>query len=55
MKLTRQHFELVANILANADYLSEPDRCTLAIRFTYEFEKTNPNFNTERFLKACGL
>jgi hypothetical protein len=55
MRLTRQHFELIANVLANADYLSDKDRCILAVRFTYEFEKTNPNFKPERFLKACGV
>jgi len=27
----------------------------LATTFSYELEKTNPRFNKERFLKACGI
>ena len=54
MKLTRQHFELIANVLAAAD-IPGTSREQLAIRFMYEFAKTNSNFDNVRFLKACGV
>tara|TARA_Y100000310_G_scaffold66599_1_gene61921 strand:- start:1573 stop:1737 length:165 start_codon:yes stop_codon:yes gene_type:complete len=54
MRLTRQHFELIANVVAEAD-VTEAQREKLAVRFMYEFNKTNPNFKADRFLKACGV
>ena len=51
MKMTRQHFQLIADILRENERLGlSPSE--LAIRFASELAKTNDNFDRERFLAA---
>lgn len=63
--MTRKHFEAIAAIIANRK--GWPDS-TIQFDQGYEtaldhieddladyFETVNPNFNRDKFLKACGL
>lgn len=54
MKLTRQHFELIAKVVKTAE-LGTWHREQLALQFLVEMQKTNANFDKSRFLKACGV
>ena len=53
MKLPRQHFQLIANVVKAAE-LGTWQREQLALQFMVEMQKTNANFDKARFLKACG-
>jgi len=56
--MTRKHYEAIAAILraywlAKVGSNVEPDYLILAlVRY---FQTDNPNFNTTRFYRACGL
>lgn len=52
--MTRKHFELIARILDESD-LSPDEHEHISSRFADELEHLNPNFDRERFLKACGV
>jgi len=54
LKLTRQHFELIAKVVKTAE-LGTWQREQLALQFMVEMQKTNNNFDKSRFLKACGV
>ena len=49
--MTRKHFERIASIIRKFPYAKE----TLAKEFIQMFEEDNPNFDDERFIKACGI
>ena len=52
MILTRQHFQLIANVVSQVE--DTHMREILALNFMKELQKTNANFKTALFLKACG-
>jgi len=64
MKVTKQHFELVARIL-HAAYPIEATDITKAViedtrrgivyDFANAFAEENPRFDRDRFLRACGI
>ena len=57
----RQHYQAIAEVFATktADVYSTHSEyiaaCNLAEDFCDMFLLDNPNFNRERFLKACGM
>lgn len=56
MTLTRQHFQLIADVLKRAKFnTTELGHRTICEDFADELAKTNPNFNRRRFLTACGV
>jgi len=52
MTLTRQHFQLIANVVSQV--ADQTQRHILAMNFVSELQKTNPGFRTDLFLKACN-
>ena len=52
MRMTRQHFELIAKVVSTID--DDAARRATALNFFYELQRTNPNFKEALFLKACG-
>lgn len=58
--MTKKDFELIARVIAN--YRNEipgtarKDNAAseIAHRFAEELKKTNPRFDVDRFVKACG-
>jgi hypothetical protein len=50
----RRHYIYIAKLIREAP-ISQPkaNRMLLANKFANEFEKTEENFNRERFIKAC--
>lgn len=52
MKATKEHFEFIANVIANVD--DKQNREYLAESVADELAKTNPRFVKARFLFACG-
>jgi hypothetical protein len=59
MKMSKAHFELIARVLArHAGPLYTEGHFTLRVMardFADELARTNPAFDRERFLKACGV
>jgi len=62
MTMTRQHFVLIADSIANTELpfaMSEGDATHIRELFAREMaaklRATNPAFNRERFLRACGV
>lgn len=53
--MTRKDFELIADRIGGMTYLNETDRATVAHDFAEILATTNPRFNRETFLKACGV
>jgi hypothetical protein len=53
--MTRKDYELIADTIGGMIYLSETDRATIAHDFADQLEGTNPRFNREMFLTACGV
>ena len=52
MTLTRQHFQLIANVVSQV--ADQSQRHILAMNFVSELQKTNPGFKIDVFLKACN-
>ena len=52
--MTRKHFTLIAQILADAD-LDPFARASVAQDFAHALKDENPRFDTAKFLKACGV
>ena len=51
--LTRKHFELIAKAMAQqAGQLGHKETCEV---LADALATSNPNFNRDRFLKACGV
>jgi len=66
MTMQRRHFELIAQILrdegqhqgaSSPDYQGGRRQAVLdiATRFARDLSHTNPQFDRNRFLKACGV
>ena len=67
MKLTRQHFQFIADrikeVKEDVECYGNPTKKAgartaldaLAADFAVELRNTNPNFDTDRFLEACGV
>lgn len=54
--MTRKDFQLIADVLRNADEIIDADAMeALASMFTARLVETNPNFDRARFLTACGV
>ncbi len=53
--MTRQHFQLIADVLNEYEFADPEDRVNLANRFADRLRTTNPNFNRDRFIEACIL
>jgi hypothetical protein len=53
LTLTRQHFQLIANVVSQVEDAHQ--REIIALNFMKELQKTNGNFKTALFLKACGV
>lgn len=59
MNMTRQHFEFIATTLrelrrARRGFHADAHRM-VAEEFAARLRETNPGFNRERFLRACGI
>jgi hypothetical protein len=55
--MTKKDFELIAAVCRTRLYgdLTKAQRDTVAAHFADALERTNPRFDRERFLKACGV
>ena len=53
--MTRQHFQFIADVLKAQLEFAEirPYVLALAEEFADRVEDTNPNFDRDRFIKAC--
>lgn len=62
MTMQRRHFELIAEVIAErrtvehnyADVVHD-ELNRIRTTFADRLASTNPNFNRERFLRACGV
>ena len=53
MKMTRQHFEMIAGVVKA---IPDPDiRKSTALNFTVKLHDSNVRFDTCRFLQACDV
>jgi hypothetical protein len=50
--MTKKHFVMVAQVVSAIDDINI--RRETALNFASEFQKENPRFDIERFIKACG-
>lgn len=56
MCMQRRHFQLVAKIIkAGNNYPTEEIRRLVALDFASSFAASNPEFNRDKFLTACGV
>jgi len=53
MKMTRQHFEMIAEVTSAIENPDERKRT--ALNFTVKLHESNVNFDTCRFLQACDV
>jgi hypothetical protein len=59
--MTKKDYELIAGVIAQnqEDFVEGEDGhsllCILSHQFANELATTNPRFNREIFLKACGV
>lgn len=57
-KMQRAHFQLIADCLDDIKVnvaLEPDDKAVVARVFADRLRSTNPNFNRDRFLEACGV
>ena len=56
MKLQRRHFEFISDVIASLpnDNVGNIMKYYITQRFVMELKATNPQFNEEKFIKACG-
>ena len=52
--MTRKDYVKIAKILKSTD-LADHLRASLAVSFASVCKEDNPNFSSDRFLKACGV
>lgn len=50
--MTRKHFVMIAQVVSAIDNMDT--RREVALNFSSEFQKENPRFDIERFMKACN-
>ena len=50
--MTRKDFKLISEVIASVD--NKDQRNYLGIEFASRLQKTNPRFDIQRFLVACG-
>lgn len=56
MTMQRRHFQMIADILAGMRiYMPTEYADRAAEYFADELRQTNPQFNRDKFLKACGV
>lgn len=60
MPMQRRHFELIANTLAGTRDTIQGEQFKIvhdlyARAFATHLQATNPNFNRDKFLRACGV
>lgn len=64
--MTRRHFQLIADSLAAVrpdadtgnparDRAAHHQWTTTVLRFAYDLAQTNPRFDRDRFIHACGV
>lgn len=53
--MTKKDYELIAEVLTNAWWGSNDQKRHIVYDLTDALETTNPRFNRELFLKACGV
>lgn len=55
--MTKKDFELIARDIKNGEYIGNAfeSRNQIAKRLASSLAKTNPRFNREKFLTACGV
>ena len=53
--MSRQHFQMIADVVKSCDFLSEFDRSRLARKFSFALKNTNDQFDSEKFVAACGV
>ena len=53
--MTRKDYELIAEVIATAWHGSEDTQADLSHKMADALEGTNPRFNRELFLTACGV
>ena len=53
--MTRKDFEMIAEVIATAWHGSEETRTDLSNKMADALETTNPRFNRDLFLDACGV
>jgi hypothetical protein len=52
-KLERRHYELIAAIIASLP--DTANKLVVAYHFGRQLVKSNPNFDHDRFIAACGV
>jgi len=52
MRMTRQHFQLIADVVKTIE--DKAERQSLAMTFVHKLQQTNPNFKHGHFIKACN-
>lgn len=52
--MTRKDYVKIAKVISTAWVASQDFRDSIANDFADMLEKDNPNFNRDKFLKACG-
>lgn len=50
--MTKKDFALIASVLNHTVHSSHEDRC---IAMANSLAKTNPRFDRQKFMEACGL
>ena len=45
---TKKHFEFIANVIA------QNSSCPTVVQWAIALQQTNPNFDANRFIKACS-
>ncbi len=53
--MSRKDYEKFAQMMRQADDLTEEQHKTMANRMATVFALDNPNFDKPRFVKACGV
>lgn len=59
--MTKKDYELIADVLTTMRYSSGTDNSTealyksIVLDFALRLRDTNPKFNPDRFIRACGL
>ena len=51
--MTRKDFQAIATVIKDTPFTDPQDRVILAHRMAEVCQRTNPNFNKQRFLAAC--